>query len=61
LIKIEHSTIKDNHFFSFRQLDGSKKKSTGHVPFYMGHVKDGGSLWGKKMKKMRVKRHVTVT
>jgi len=40
---------------------GQKKESTGHVPFYMGAW---GRWWyfiGKKMKKMRVKRHVTVT
>jgi hypothetical protein len=42
------------------------------VPFYMGACwkmvvvhegkeEDGGSSWGEKMKKMKVKRRVTVT
>jgi hypothetical protein len=30
------------------------------VVAYGGMLEDGGSSWGKNMKKMRVKQHVTV-
>jgi hypothetical protein len=60
--KIEHSTIKDNHFSIFRQLEGLKETVNGSCAVLHGGIlEDGGSSWRKKMKKMRVKRPMTVT
>jgi hypothetical protein len=60
--KIEHSTTKDNHFLPFRQLEGLKETVNGSCAvLHGGMLEDGGSSWGEKRKKMRVKRRVTVT
>jgi hypothetical protein len=49
-------------FFPFRQLEGLKKTVNGSCAIlHGGMLEDGGSSWREKRKKMRVKRHVTVT
>jgi hypothetical protein len=60
--KIEHSTTKDNHFPPFYQLEGLKETvNESSAVLHGGMLEDGGSSWGEKRKKMRVKRRVTVT
>jgi hypothetical protein len=49
-------------FSPFLQLEGLKKTvNRSCAVLHEGMLEDGGSSWGEKRKKMRVKRHVTVT